>query len=78
MTITTKTGKVFECDLAVENPSPQRLYLHILGATRAEVSATFTDITSALPIEGYPGYTALQAIVETPSGIKVTLKKGEQ
>lgn len=74
MKIKTKTGTEFECDMVAENPSPPRLYLHILNSSVGEVAAAFTD-ASELPIDGYPDYTAFQSVSVTPEGVNVTMKK---
>ncbi len=75
MTITTKSGKQFECDLAIPNPSPQRLYLHIVGSPVKEVGKTFTDEEAELPIECYDQYTAFDSMNMTPDGgINICLK----
>ena len=74
LTITTYTGKTFECDLAVENPSPSRLYMHIVNCSLSDVARTFTD-EAELPIEGYPAYTAFDSMNVTPDGgINICLK----
>lgn len=74
MTIRTKTGKEFECDLAIPNPNPQRLYLHIVNSPVKEVGKTFTD-EDELPVECYEQYTAFDSINVTPDGgINICLK----
>lgn len=74
MTIETKTGKSYLCDLAVENPSPPRLYLHITGTTVAKAALVFTN-EAELPINGYPAYTAFDSMNVTPDGgINICLK----
>lgn len=74
LTIETKSGKRFSCDLAVENPSPPRLYLHIVGTPLSDVAMTFTD-ESELPLAGYQDYTAFDSMNMTPDGgINICLK----
>lgn len=75
MMIKTASGREFECDMVAENPSPPRLYLHILNASLSEVAAEFTN-PAALPVEGFPMYDAFQSISMTPYGVNVALKKG--
>ena len=74
MIIKTAKGTSFECDAVSENPSPPRLYLHIMNASLADVAAAFTD-PAALPVEGFPFYDAFQSISMTPYGVNVALKK---
>ena len=74
MIITTKTGKTFESDMVAENPSPPRLYLHILGTPLGTLAGIFTS-PEELPIDGYPDYVQFQSISVTPDGVNVTLKK---
>ena len=76
MTITTATGKEYDCDMILENPSPPRLYLHIPGATVEEVSALFSD-RAELPIQGYGKYREVQNIIATSSGVRVSLREGK-
>lgn len=73
--IKTASGREFECDMVAENPSPPRLYLHILNASLADVAAEFTN-PAALPVEGFPMYDAFQSISMTPHGVNISLKKG--
>ncbi len=73
MEIMTAKGKKFEYDMLVENPTPPRLYIHIINSSLPEVAAVFTD-QSELPIVGMPRYTEFQSISATPYGVNVALK----
>ena len=75
MTVITATGKEFEADLVVESTNPERLYVHIINSTVAEVATVFTS-PSELPLVGYLGYTVFDSMNVTPTGgINVCLKK---
>lgn len=78
MKITTKTGKVFECDLAIESTSMPVLYLNIRNSTVKKVSAAFTNAAKELPLAEFPAYPEFYSMSATPAGVKVTLKKEEQ
>ena len=67
MTIRTARGKEFQCDMAVENPSPPRLYLSIINTTVSKIASTFTN-PKELPVEGYTRYTAFSSMNMTPEG----------
>ena len=75
MIIKTATGKEFECSAITENLVPRRLYLHIVGATIANVNSVFSS-DDELPIEGYKYYDTVQSISsEGQLKVKVSLKK---
>lgn len=76
MKISTATGRKYECDLAVENPSPPRLYLNLIEADAEEAAAVFAD-AKELPIAGYPAYTVFNSLSVSSNGVRVTLKKEE-
>ena len=78
MTITTKSGKTFECDLAIESTTMPLLYLNITDSTVKKVSDAFTSEDKELPLAEYPAYTKFSFMSVSPAGVKVTLMKGEQ
>ena len=73
MTIHTSAGTAFECDMAVVNQNPERLYVHIINSPIAEVAqACITE----LPFREYPDYTVFDSLNTTPTGgVNVCLKK---
>ena len=72
MKITTAKGTEFECEALSVIPSPQRLYLHLVNTSVEEATRVFN---SELPIEGYPFFTAVQAISsEGAASVKVSLR----
>lgn len=74
MKIRTAKGKEFECDLAVENNNPERLYIHLTDKTLMDVLPVFSK-RGELPFVGYPDYTQIDSIYAAPSGTNLTLKK---
>ena len=74
MKVITAKGNEFECDSITFIPSPMRLYLHIVGASMADVAPVFYE-EGQLPIEGYPLFNHVQAISsEGAARVKVSLK----
>lgn len=72
MKVITSKGTEFECELITSIPSPQRLYLHLVNTSVEEVTRVFNE---ELPIDGYPFFTAVQAIsLEGGMAVKVSLK----
>lgn len=82
MTVRTKAGHDFDCDMVAENPSPPRLYLNLVGATMADV-ATYISDADGLPVtvidgdmkKKYSAYTEFLNLVKGQDAIRVTLKK---
>lgn len=75
MPITTHTGKTITCDLAVESPSTERLYLNCVGMTPVEAAGIFLN-PAELPLEGYAAYTVFESMNVSPNGTAITLRKG--
>lgn len=75
MTITTKTGKTFDCDLLLPSTDPDRLYIHIINTPLHDVAVVFTDEAKELPLNDYPEYKNFDAMNVTRSnGVHICLK----
>ena len=74
MKIKTALNKEFDCEAITMNPSPPRLYLHLVNTGMEEVNTIFGN-NKHLPIEGYPAFNAVQSISpEGVTSVKVSLK----
>ena len=72
MKVITSKGTEFECEAVTFNPSPQRLYLHLINTSVETATKVFNE---ELPVEGYPFFTAVQAVSsEGGTAVKVSLK----
>lgn len=71
--IKTATGRELDCDMAVVNPDPPRLYLNIRNTSLSEMMQVFSNPTE-LPVEGYPKFGSLQSVSDAYDAVSVALK----
>ena len=74
MTIKTANGKNLTCDLCVESPDPDRLYIHFIDIGLLELIPIISS-KKALPMEGYDEYVELESISDSGNGVNVRLRK---
>lgn len=72
MKVITANGTEFECEAITFNPSPPRLYFHLINTSVETVARVFSK---ELPIEGYPFFNTVQSISpEGSASVKVSLR----
>ena len=78
-TLTTKTGKKFDCDMVSVIPTPPRCYLYIHNASIVKISEVFSDENETGQLtfgeNTITGFNRLQAISDDNGAYRVTLRK---
>ena len=74
MTVTTPSGKEFNCDKATASAQPRRVYLHLIDTSLIEVMMT-VSAEYGLPFEQYPEYRAVESISNSMYGVNLVLKR---
>lgn len=72
-TITTAKGKTFDSNYAVASPDNDGAYVTIINSDFPTVAKTFSD-QNELPIDIYPQFHNVTAIVSQFTGVQLTLK----
>ena len=72
-TITTATGKQFQCDYAVIAPQNDMAFVRVLGLTLEEAMGVFSDL-SELPLDIYPQFHHVTGYLDEGDAIKIVLK----
>ena len=72
MTVTTPSGKEFNCDKATQTVEPRRLYLHLIDTSIVEIAMTVLG-ENGLPLKEFPNYYIVQSISASPFGVNLVL-----
>lgn len=77
--LTTKTGKMFDCDMVSVIPTPPRCYLYIHNTPLVTIAEVFSDENETMQLTFgenlISGFNRLQAISVDNGTYRVTLRK---